>query len=390
MNFSTRTNGKLLLTGEYFVTEGAVALALPTQLGQSLDFMPLSGVRRPHKILRWESYDNNNELWFSTEFVLDDLSILEMPSDKAGIAIAEVLQDILKAARHLNPKFLKFKKHLVAKTVLEFPRNWGLGTSSTLVSMIAQWAEVDAYELLSMTMGGSGYDIAAATANGPLLFQKFNGVNRMEAIDFNPPFADNLYFVHLGKKQDSRLAMVYYTTTPAEERHKHIGRITQITHNITKIKNANQEVNNLVIAQGNVSWKYESLENTNELTNAELPFQKTAALKEFEALVKEHEEIVASVIKQTRAKDLYFGDFWGEVKSLGAWGGDFVLVTSEKSEQETRQYFSNKGFDTVLTYAEMIKTAGQERLLADDEAYLDAIEEEAFDNDLDFSSFDDL
>lgn len=387
MNFSTRTNGKLLLTGEYFVTEGAVALALPTRLGQALDFMPLSGVRRPHKILRWESYDNNNELWFATEFILEDLSILEMPTDAAGKAIAEVLQDILKAARHLNPKFLKFKKHLVAKTTLEFPRNWGLGTSSTLVSMIAQWAEVNAYELLQLTMGGSGYDIAAATAEGPILFQKFNGVNRSEAIEFYPAFAENLYFVHLGKKQDSRLAMVYYSTTAPEERHKHIGRITQITHNITKIKNPSQELNNLIIEQGNTSWKYEAFDSLNEKTNAELPFSKTPALKEFEALVKEHEEIVQSVIKQPRAKELYFSDFWGEVKSLGAWGGDFVLVTSEKSEKETREYFSQKGFDTMLTYDEMIKSHGESALIQDDESFLDL--EETENTDFDFS-FDDL
>ena len=387
MNFSTRANGKLLLTGEYFVTEGAVALALPTRLGQSLEFTPLSGVRRPHKILRWESYDNNNELWFATEFVLEDLSILDMPSDESGIAIAEVLQDILKAARHLNPKFLKFKKHLIAKTTLEFPRNWGLGTSSTLVSMIAEWAEVDAYELLALTMGGSGYDIAAARAAGPLLFQKFNGVNRTEAIEFNPPFAQNLYFVYLGKKQNSRLAMVYYTTTPPEERHKHIGRISQITHNVTKLKEATEAPNNLYIAQGNVTWKTSAFDVYEKTNNTELPFSKTPTLKAFEALIKEHEEIVSSIIQQPRAKDIYFSDFWGEIKSLGAWGGDFVLATSERSFEETEKYFNDKGFDTVLTYDELILSPITDELTENPTEWADDIEEEF---DLEDFNFDEL
>jgi hypothetical protein len=36
---------------------------------------------------------------------------------------------------------------------------------------------------------------------------------------------------------------------------------------------------------------------------------------------------------------------------LGAWGGDFVLATGGEKE---KQYFIQKGFTTVLSYAEMI------------------------------------
>ncbi len=49
-----------------------------------------------------------------------------------------------------------------------------------------------------------------------------------------------------------------------------------------------------------------------------------------------------------------FSDYWGEVKSLGAWGGDFVLVTSKKPIEETREYFLNKGNDVFIPYAELI------------------------------------
>jgi mevalonate kinase len=339
MNFSTRTNGKLLLTGEYFVTEGAVALALPTRLGQSLNAMRLAG--RKDSILQWQSYDSAGELWFESEFTLGNFDIIDTSAGSFSQDIAEVLQDIFRAARRLNPEFLNHKESVSAETILEFPRQWGLGTSSTLVSMIAEWANIDAFELLALTMGGSGYDIAAARADAPILFQKFNGKNRWEAARFDPPFKNNLYFVYLGKKQDSRLAMVYYSTAAPETRHKHIGRITQISHNVAALREQPQlaSVANFAISH----------------TGVAIDYPQPDSLSTFEALLAEHEQIVQSVIQQPRAKDLYFSDYWGEIKSLGAWGGDFVLATSARPEAETRQYFADKGFDTVLSYTELIK-----------------------------------
>lgn len=337
MQFSTRTSGKLLLTGEYFVTEGAVALALPTRLGQSMKAMRLTG--RKDSILQWQSYDEQGELWFEAEFALADFSIQETSEGKFSQDIAEVLQDILRAARHLNAQFLQQKESIAAETYLEFPRNWGLGSSSTLVSMVAEWAGVDPFELLQLTMGGSGYDIAAARASSPLLFQKFNGTNRYESARFDPPFKDQLYFVHLGKKQDSRLAMVYYSTTAPEERHKHIGRISQITHNVVALREQP------ALAEASFSMSRGGVR---------IEHPQADAFETFEQLIAEHEQIVQSIIRQPRAKELYFSDFWGEIKSLGAWGGDFVLATSDRSEAETHAYFQQKGFPTVLTYSEMI------------------------------------
>ena len=46
-----RANGKLLLTGEYLVLKGALALALPTKLGQT---MTVETVHAPS--LRWDAY----------------------------------------------------------------------------------------------------------------------------------------------------------------------------------------------------------------------------------------------------------------------------------------------------------------------------------------------
>ncbi|MFT6748973.1 MAG: hypothetical protein ACJAQ1_000901, partial [Flavobacterium sp.] len=38
-------------------------------------------------------------------------------------------------------------------------------------------------------------------------------------------------------------------------------------------------------------------------------------------------------------------------KSLGAWGGDFVMIISENNP---KSYFKAKGYETILTYNEMI------------------------------------
>ncbi|BDS14539.1 GYDIA family GHMP kinase [Aureispira anguillae] len=314
MSFSMRTNGKLLLTGEYFVTEGAVSLALPTQLGQTLD-VQLIDPKGAHQ-LHWKSYSNEGEIWFEAIFDLPSFNLVEINGDEDKQEVADNLQNILRQAKTLNADFLQKQGTWEAKSVLEFSRDWGLGSSSTLITMLAEWANVDPFLLLEDTFGGSGYDIAAAKANGPLLFQKFNGKNRWDKSGFNPSFKENLYFVHLGKKQSSKEALVYYTVTAPEEREVPLPRISQITHDIA---------------------------------------QYTDNLADFETLLEEHENLVQGIIQQPRAKELYFSDYWGEIKSLGGWGGDFVLATSNKDEEATKAYFQEKGFETILKYKELIK-----------------------------------
>jgi len=77
-------------------------------------------------------------------------------------------------------------------------------------------------------------------------------------------------------------------------------------------------------------------------------------LQDFEKYICEHEDIVGTLLEFQPVKSRLFADFWGEVKSLGAWGGDFVLATSQKSEAETRLYFQEKGYGTVLRWNEMM------------------------------------
>jgi len=300
-------HGKILLTGEYFVLDGAWALALPVRYGQSLCVVPSGGTTTYS--LRWESRDYDGSLWFSAEYALPSLQVLH--SNDA--ATAHTLAALLLTCRRRCPDFLQQPMGLSVMTQTDFPRAWGLGTSSTLIAALGRWSGADPYAVLFETLGGSGYDIACAFAEGPILYRLEGQNPQVQAVEFAPRFAEQLYFVYLGKKQDSRDGIRRYREQAAAQ----------------------------AVLTDEVS----------ELTRACLRAQ---SLADFEAVLAEHERLVAQSMGLIRAKDLFFNDFWGEVKSLGAWGGDFVLVSSERGEAATRQYFQEKGFGTLLSWKAMM------------------------------------
>ena len=50
MNYKTNSPGKILITSEYLVLKGALALAIPTKFQQSLSF-----IKNDSSTLAWES-----------------------------------------------------------------------------------------------------------------------------------------------------------------------------------------------------------------------------------------------------------------------------------------------------------------------------------------------
>jgi mevalonate kinase len=304
-------HGKLLLTAEYFILDGAVGLALPTKLGQSLSIQLSKNL--PYEETNtegvWQSYDADGSLWFEAKLDSNNYKIIETND----AATAERLTSILRAARALKNSSTPYKPMHIT-TQLTFPREWGLGTSSTLIYNLANLFNINPFDLLKQTFGGSGYDLACAGATKPILYHRINDTPHWEEVGFNPPFSDQLYFIYLGKKQNSREGINHY-------REKAKGLPPQFFDEITALTHA---------------------------------FLTENDVENFQKLIIEHEEKVANVIQLKRAKSLIFNDFWGEIKSLGAWGGDFVLATSDRTEGETRTYFQAKGFDTFLTYKDLI------------------------------------
>ena len=55
-------------------------------------------------------------------------------------------------------------------------------------------------------------------------------------------------------------------------------------------------------------------------------------------------------INKKQVKLKYFKDYNGEIKSLGAWGGDFILAAGPCNSKE---YFNNKGYETVFNFNEI-------------------------------------
>jgi len=303
------SNGKLLLTGEYFVLEGAKSLAVPTTCGQDLIVETIH-----EKQLIWNSFTNEGKCWLEVIFDLPKLRLVsatfDSEKDGGNDKLAENLREIIVQAKKLNPAFLKAEKGFKVKTNLTFPKHWGLGTSSTLINNIANWAKINPYHLLSTTFGGSGYDIACAQNNTPILYTKKETNPLIEKVNFDPSFKENLYFVYLNKKQNSREGIRRFNELKGN-----------LTSEITQISN---------------------------LTDAFLVCEN---LTDFEKLLKEHEQIVSKTIQLKPVQEELFSDYFGQTKSLGAWGGDFIMATGNK---DSIKYFNQKGFQTVIPYSKMV------------------------------------
>jgi len=295
------SNGKLLLSGEYAILDGALGLAIPTSYGQSLHVTPTKS-----GFLEWTSFDENKNIWFSAKFDLESLNVVSTSDE----AMAQTLLTLLLEANAQNPLLLTDSDGFQIETHLTFPQSWGLGTSSTLINNMAQWARVDAYQLLWNAFGGSGYDIACAQYNFPITYQLVDGVPKVEVIDFNPIFKNSLYFVHLNQKQSSKEAITNYRAQQFD--------------------------------------KSELIKKVSSLTQKIID---TSTLSGFESLVEEHEALLSSILKIEPVKQRLFPDYFGMMKSLGAWGGDFVLATGD---DKTISYFKSKGYPTVIPYSKMI------------------------------------
>lgn len=293
-------HGKLLLTAEYFVLLGAKAIALPLQYGQRMDVV--NG--RQKQVVSWKAFMQEG-LWFSCDFQLPDLQIIH----SSDVEKAVILQDALKTIQQMNPEF-KLNKGLDIHTKIDFHNQWGLGSSSTLIANLASWAKVDPFRLNERIFNGSGFDIACASADGPIFYEKDK---HPQKVDLNYPFFDHLYFIYSGSKKSTRNEVRRFLT------------------------------------EGAVSGG--QIEEINAISEA---IAETKKLDEFQYLMVKHEKLVSGLLQMPTVKETYFNDFNGEVKSLGAWGGDFYLVATPMDDRCVLQYFKEKGLRVVFPWEELI------------------------------------
>jgi hypothetical protein len=60
---------------------------------------------------------------------------------------------------------------------------------------------------------------------------------------------------------------------------------------------------------------------------------------------------MSNILEMHTIKESLFPDFSGVIKSLGAWGGDFVLAIAKENPSD---YFKERGFKTIVSYKDMI------------------------------------
>lgn len=304
-------NGKLLITAEYMVLHGSQALALPLVMGQSLQRLR----SEDRSVFTWNA-SHKGKRWFSARFNPSTLRIIEASHQEK----AENLKSLIKTIIEMDPSFQRELFTWDVETNLEFDPRWGFGSSSTLIALMAEWAELNPFDLHFSVSKGSGYDVACALAEKPILYKLRQDGPHYQPVSFYPPFADNLYFVWLGTKQ------------PTAE--------------------------HLVEVAEKLDPDYEQIRFFTTLTHRML---ETRQLSEFRLLMEEHESRLAELIKLDRVADTRFPDLPGSVKSLGAWGGDFVMIASELDSEILYNYLNKKELSTIFRFKELVKEVDNEQ-----------------------------
>ncbi len=292
--------GKLLLTSEYFVLDGALALAIPTKPGQEFFFEEIHD--RNSEII-WQAY-HQEKLWLSIKIIYRNWTILDTNLETPAKFVVSVLQHVQDLS---NIRFHTENSYFL-KTNLQFPPDFGLGSSSTLMNNLAEWAEIDPFQLNENALGGSGYDIAVAQEKSPILYQALPE-KKITKVEFDPGFKNELIFIHLNQKQDSRKGIALYRSKPRDKELIH--ELSELTKAVFTAKN----------------------------------------IEEFTLYMNHHEMLISSFLAIETAKEKYFPQYGGFIKSLGAWGGDFVLASKFG---DYKKYFSDRNFTRIFEWQDLV------------------------------------
>lgn len=294
-------NGKLLIAGEYLVLAGATALALPVRFGQRMELQKINS-----PVMEWES-SSPAGTWFKASFDPDILTVISASDPK----IARKLQILFLLARLINRDFLTGSIGWKVKVTANYPLEWGLGSSSTLCSLVARWANVDPFFLLNTKLKGSGYDIACATSSEMLYYRKRKDIPEITVAKPGKAIRENTWFAYLGNKQDSALEVASF------------------------LKNQNYNDNDLA-----------------EVSRLSTAICEARSPEELITLVDEHEILLGKILKREPIANR-FPSFPGTVKSLGAWGGDFAMFVSGLEPEAVVDQLHGLGFFNVFSFNDL-------------------------------------
>ena len=300
MSYRIESFGKLLISGEYLILKGAKGLSIPVNFSQTLKVD-----ENTSGYFDWKSYDRDKKIWFSCKFKISDFYNEQNYNNNL------LLYEIIKNLNELNPGIISNKKGVSFKTFMNFNHNWGLGSSSTLIYNMSKWADVEPFSVYWKVTNGSGYDLASCKYDRPIIYQLIKPeMPKIESVNFFPEFHKNLFFIYLDKKQSSKSEIEYFDKINISS--EYIFIVNRITEEMIKCNN----------------------------------------VTDFQNLLNQHEKILSKVLSKKSIKEELFNDFDGEIKSLGAWGGDFILAVGNENSKD---YFKEKGYKTIFSFHEMLK-----------------------------------
>lgn len=281
--------GKILLCGEYLVLNGFNGIAVPTKLGQWLE------------VFEFKTPDNKKDSIIYTAIDFEGNKWIEWQSEISNIQKHEITKD----AEEFLVNFLKllpknsWKKGFSYRfeTRLEFNQKWGLGSSSTFISLLCQYFRLDPFKIEQKLLGGSGYDIAIAELKKPLIFWKNeNGANfRIWSASITQQGNWNIVF--LNEKVNSRKSSEL-------------------------IKEALEEISSDAAYQLQFQKIIEMIEMANDIYTVEAALEMyQLLLGQITNLPSPYQLLNIKPVKQ------------GLCKWLGAWGGDMMLVNNKVLEE---------------------------------------------------------
>jgi mevalonate kinase len=256
--------------------------------------------------VNWKSFNKNNQIWYEEKFFLDKGNLIYNSQKNK---MSDLIVHLFDYIHTFNSPEKSIGNEFIWK--INFDRNWGLGSSSTLINNLSKWAKVNPYKLLFSVFNGSGYDIACCDKNNPIIFQKKDGYLTVSNTTFNPNFLNNLFLIYLNKKQDTQKSIQNFLKTD-ESFNEGINQINEIVHEIENVKN----------------------------------------ITTFESLIERHEKIIANILQTPTIQNEKFPDYNnGVIKSLGSWGGDFILASGD---EKSIDYFKEKGFNTIKKISDLL------------------------------------
>ena len=286
-----------MLCGEYAVTIGIEALALPVSLGQWMYVWEFDSPGGGDRLI-WEAKEKDGSTWLNESFALP-LETMEAETEKSSERdrSREVLHSMLSMVAE---GFWKTGKSYRIETQLEFDRSSGLGSSSTMVANFARFAGLDAQKVQQKVLGGSGYDVAVAELGKGLVFWKNAEVANWDAWKLSADLTSKWKIVFLGKKQNSRNALADVKGKLME-----IEKDDFLMHQLRQVCAAVKMANQVPMLE--------------------------AGLEMWQAI------LAMSLGLETPYQHFKFQPTKGGLcKWLGAWGGDMLLINDvfEESERE--------------------------------------------------------